>query len=530
MDHGEHIGSILTAADLPTAPQVLAQNDSSSQLAVGIYFGVVLVMALFNLFLFWSNRNKTHIYYVLFITAVALFTIAYRGLINDYLPISFPWFAKSSPLLFSATACVLASSFTTSFFKTKIEFPLLHKVLVATATCFGAMFALSITGLDALIVKMPFVLTTVLGLLLTGIGYYIQRNGVSFARFYLFAWIALFCGSLLQVGELFGYFPSVFITHYGVELGSILCTVMLSLALSDSITFFTKAKERAQQRTIESLEQADRIKNEFLATTGQDLRRPIHSVVNVPEWIIDGFAPVMCVVCSSCEESFETETPQDVSKIESCPECGAKNTLEYKELDVYHRDVAEIKTVLQTVLKAGFKLRTTVNDLISFSNLQTGKSNLELEQVGLVHFVYEVANRLGSIAKVRKVNIDTSSVPVDLSVTMDRKKIAQVLFILGNHAIQSSPEGETVRLQAESRNEGVLFSVHDNGARIPKAQRKLLFQNFEHSSPDSEGHSTRTRLGFALAKNLVELHKGKIWVESKAGKGNVFFVELRSFS
>jgi signal transduction histidine kinase len=111
------------------------------------------------------------------------------------------------------------------------------------------------------------------------------------------------------------------------------------------------------------------------------------------------------------------------------------------------------------------------------------------------------------------------SVEPRLAALADRDRVVQVLANLLDNAVRHAPEGSRVEVAACSHDDGVLFSVTDQGPGIPPDRRDRIFERFwrdEHERIPGAG------LGLAIARGLVELHGGRIWVESPAGGGARF--------
>jgi signal transduction histidine kinase len=110
---------------------------------------------------------------------------------------------------------------------------------------------------------------------------------------------------------------------------------------------------------------------------------------------------------------------------------------------------------------------------------------------------------------------------------MDAARIRQVILNLVGNAIKFTPEGGRVWLKADALDEVVRIEVGDTGPGIPSEDHERIFQEFEQARIGSAGSKAEgTGLGLALAKKLVEMHGGKIWVESEIGKGSRFFFTL----
>jgi signal transduction histidine kinase len=110
--------------------------------------------------------------------------------------------------------------------------------------------------------------------------------------------------------------------------------------------------------------------------------------------------------------------------------------------------------------------------------------------------------------------------------SMDGARIKQVLLNLVGNAIKFTPEAGQVWVRAQREDGSVRVEVGDTGPGIPAAEQERIFQEFQQVESSAKGKPEGTGLGLALAKKFVEMHGGKIWVESEAGKGSRFFFTL----
>lgn len=169
------------------------------------------------------------------------------------------------------------------------------------------------------------------------------------------------------------------------------------------------------------------------------------------------------------------------------------------------------------------RLMLLVNDLLDFQKLKAGRMELQKENFDFNQVADETADMLSSFAEERQLKIVCPA--EHCSLFGDKQKISQVLTNLVSNAIKFSPAGEEIRIDCKSTNEGVQFSVSDQGRGIPQENRSRVFETFEQSqhADSKEG----TGLGLAICRLIVEAHGGKIWVETgENDKGSRFIALL----
>jgi signal transduction histidine kinase len=168
-----------------------------------------------------------------------------------------------------------------------------------------------------------------------------------------------------------------------------------------------------------------------------------------------------------------------------------------------------------------------INDLLDLSKIEDGKMEFKTTRVSLGGLVHEVVETLRPMAAEKPIALDVAVPEPSILVWADRDKVTQVLMNLIGNAIKFTPPNGRVGVSAESESTGwVRVSIRDMGAGIPTSEQQKIFEKFyqvaENGGPKPKG----TGLGLAISKALVELHGGKIWVESEIEHGSNFSFTL----
>jgi PAS domain S-box-containing protein len=164
-----------------------------------------------------------------------------------------------------------------------------------------------------------------------------------------------------------------------------------------------------------------------------------------------------------------------------------------------------------------------VNMLLDISRIEAGHMQLELHTVSVSEIITDVLKDFEGTARTKEIAIYASAVR-DAPVRADRDRVEQVLHNLLHNALKFTPPGGEIVVQSQmTENEKVTITVADTGCGIPPGHEEKVFLKFHRApSPVQEGAG----LGLAISKCLVELHGGKIWVESEPGGGSKFSFTL----
>jgi signal transduction histidine kinase len=152
--------------------------------------------------------------------------------------------------------------------------------------------------------------------------------------------------------------------------------------------------------------------------------------------------------------------------------------------------------------------------------------DLNLQETDFTTLVQKVLDRQEFAANQKGVDISLSKpeqVPVCL---LDGSRMEQVISNLLDNAIKFSFKGSVIEVFYQYDDETILFSVRDHGPGIPEKEQSRLFKAFSTTSVKPTGSERSTGLGLAIARNIIEKHHGKIWVESEQGNGSTFSFSL----
>jgi len=235
------------------------------------------------------------------------------------------------------------------------------------------------------------------------------------------------------------------------------------------------------QETNRQLEVASQHKSEFLANMSHELRTPLNAII--------GFSEVLI------ERMF-----------------GELN----ERQDDYLRDI----------LTSGRHLLSLINDILDLAKVEAGHMELEIGRFSLPEALENgltmVKERAGNHGIALNLEVDPS---LDV-IEADERKVKQVVFNLLSNAVKFTPEGGEIWVTAGLGEEGVCVAVRDTGIGIASEEQALVFEEFRQAGVASSQKHEGTGLGLALCKRFVELHGGRIWVESEPGVGSTFSFTL----
>ena len=231
----------------------------------------------------------------------------------------------------------------------------------------------------------------------------------------------------------------------------------------------------------EELKKATQAKSDFLARMSHELRTPLNVINGFSELLLDG-------------------VPGEINE--------------------------EQRQCLNDILNSGKNLLGLIDDILDLSRIESGKMELKLADFSLPDLIETIKSEMASIMVPRKQILE---VMVEKSMPLanaDNAKVRQVFLNLLSNATKFTPDGGWIKVEVVRENKWCRVSVIDNGIGIKKEDQDKLFMPFVQLEKPLDRTRGGTGLGLAIARQIVEMHGGKIWVESEYGKGSCFSFTL----
>ncbi len=180
-----------------------------------------------------------------------------------------------------------------------------------------------------------------------------------------------------------------------------------------------------------------------------------------------------------------------------------------------------IQERLKKINRHSDELVHMINDLLDISRLESGRTTLKRQPHNLKELVDSIIDLLSMQIKNKSLTLSVD-IPPDIKVLVDRSQVERVFVNLIGNAIKFTPEKGTICLRAKLINDSVQVDVIDTGIGIPKEARETIFEEFYRVDNPINEKVKGTGLGLSLVKNIIEVHRGRIWVESQLGVGSTF--------
>lgn len=184
------------------------------------------------------------------------------------------------------------------------------------------------------------------------------------------------------------------------------------------------------------------------------------------------------------------------------------------------------KELLEDIIESSQQLLHLINDLLDLAKIEAGKMEFHLEEIELAALLQDVSKRMSLLAERKGLQLQVEVPDGTITLHGDRMKVEQILTNLLSNAIKFTPSGGSVTVGLKRNLQGVTVWVADTGIGIRPEDQEIIFEKFRQVDGSATRSHSGSGLGLALAKHLVEMHHGRIWVESQPGRGSTFYFFL----
>ncbi|RMG30014.1 MAG: response regulator [Gammaproteobacteria bacterium] len=461
-----------------------AQRRLATALCLGAFYGLMLAMALYNLFVGSAARDAAYLYYAGFILCLALLGALTDGTGFQYLWPGVPGWQNAGIPLVLALSNLLAVQLARAFLPLRERQPARDRIARQQA---GVAFVLVVAAAafplaPRFVTQLELVYTLVLLVLLGLLGLEAYRGGFRPARFFLLALLASVLIVFVRIGYAFGWLPVHLLTAWSLHLGAALQVLLVSFAFADRLDHMRREKQAAQQQAIENLRRADQIKDRILANTSHELRTPVQAILGLGEMLLStstrlAAGGTLATLAEGCRR---------------------------------HADL---------IVENARWLAQLIDELLDYARLRGGRVALNLQPLALHPLVNIELALLTGLPHSDAVRLE-NGVPEDLPpVLADERALRQVFHNLLANALRHTTSGR-IAVHARPTGSGrVEVEVIDTGTGMPPERLEGIFSPppvpDEEAARPPHGHG----LGLGIARALVRELGGELEVESREGAG-----------
>lgn len=529
------------------------------ELLTGLYFGIMLVMIFYNLFIYFSSRDKSYLVYVNYIFWVLMAQASLLGFSNKYLWPSNLWLVDNSMVLTAAMSGIASIQFVKSFLDTRLYARKFNWVLNFILLAEAAVITILLLGYDLLSYQL---VNTVAGfgavtIFITACVVLSKKRKP--AIFFLIAWSIFLTSVVVFVFNDFGIFNYNFFTTHAMQIGSAIEAVLLSFALADKINVLKKEKDQSRlaalriakensrivkeqnvvleikvkkrteeiehkneelNQTLSDLQQAQMqlVESEKMASLGQLTAGIAHEINNPINFVTGNIGPlkrdveVLFEAINMLERYNKSDMPDEV-KIKQFALFKDEQDFDYLKIEINH--------LLKGINEGATRTAEIVKSLRIFSRLDEDDLKLADVNEGLESTLIIVNNLLSGINVIKQYG----DLPL---INCYPGKLNQVfLNIISNalyaidHKYEKNSGGELL-VETYKDDSFVYIVIKDNGIGMSEEVKRKMFDPFFTTKDVGQG----TGLGMSIAFNTIQKHNGNIEVISEVGVGTTFKLQL----
>ncbi len=546
------------------SPKEFYQDSLNKEILAGIQIGILLVMILYNLFIYFSVKEESYLYYVLYILFIGLTQLTLTGYTYKYLWPDTPAFNNLAYVMFPALAGIFTILFIKKFLHTSAKSPILHHML--TIISFGYLLALvtRVLGFDLIsfrIIDIMALSGAIVTLIITVRLSFFKNYRP--AKFFLTAWLVFLVGLILYIVRNLNMLPYNDFTNYSMQVGTIIEVILLSFALADKINILKKERELSQEqalrvslenekiireqnislekkvaeRTIELTQtnqdledtlnklkdaQSQLIESEKMASLGQLTAGIAHEINNPINFVSSNIRPLRRDIDDVLEILSEFDEMQQVDSFEGIQTKLTKIEKLKEELDLDYIKT-EIGLLLTGMEDGARRTVEIVKGLKVFSRVDESDLNFVNLNEGIESTLVILNYQMGTNLELNK---NLGSIP---NVECYGGKMNQVFMNILTNSIYAVQKGNltdrkpTIWVKTFLKDsEHVTISIKDNGSGMSPEVKAKIYDPFFTTKDVGEG----TGLGLSIVFKIIEVHYGTIEVISEVNQGTEFVITL----
>lgn len=542
----------------------IIHNYFKRNIIASLYLGIMLSLFLYNLFLYFSLKERSYLYYIIYTLFIFLTQISLFGYTYKILWPNSPSFNNLTIVLFPAISGIFAILFSKKFLETKKNNPTLDKGFNIFIVLYGTIFILSLIGFSYISYRLIDIVAMVVSLYALATAIYMISRGYKSAILYLASFLMFILAICIFVLKNAGVFPKNLFTDYSLFFGTSLQAILLSFALADKINEYRREKDRAHLAVLRAVQEkeeyvrqenvvleakvkqrtADLVRsNDNLQKSNTDLNIALENLKKAETQLVhaEKMASLGQLTAGIAHEinnpiNFVKSNVQplkrdlnDLSQLIIKYKQINKNNIDekLKEISAFVREIdldileEEIPILISGIEEGADRTIEIVKGLREFS-----RSNENVVKKIDIHAGIE--STLGLLKKIIPNNITVKKeygpLPLIEGYPGQLNQVFVNLLTNAAQAIEEIPDRENqyIAIKTKSKDAYVAIHISDTGPGIPEEAKNKIFDPFFTTKDVGKG----TGLGLSIVYSIIERHGGDIKVISEKEKGTEFIITL----
>ncbi len=478
--HLKSDGEVINAGITLRSIDNLLTTTSLEQMIFGIFYGILVIAAIIYLFFFFAMKERSFLYYSLYVTFIGMLQFALDGLFYQLITPQAGWLSLNSVILSACLANFFLGRYAQVFLKIKQYNTTINNLFYVVFALDFILFASLFIHPAALQFSYP--IANALGLCLlmliiaSIVSIYRQTHRID--GFFATGIFFLIAGFVVFILKNFSVLPVNFYTENGSKLGTGVEVIFLSLSMANLIRKLRDDRENLQRIALQKSEEMNEMKSYFLSNISHELRTPLNAILNLSK---------------EMSTTAQDETIQKNSQI---------------------------------IKESSYALLSSVNDILDFSKIEKGEIKLDSEKFNIKEVLQHLTANAAQNAKNKGLGFNTI-LPENMPqwVLGDKMRLTQMVNNILNNALKFTTHGfincTVTATQNPDKTLQFQIAIADTGVGIPKEKMDSIFESFTQETTNNKRKFGGLGLGLYIVKTLTNLHHGSIDLQSIPNQGTV---------
>lgn len=483
--HYKNDGEVLNLPLLLHTASSLLKITYIEQLVFGVFYGILLIAAIIYLFFFFAMGERSFLFYSIYVVSVGLLQFALDGYFFQYLGPGGGWLSNHAVVLFAIISGGFLGKYSEVYLNIRQSNKFLPWIFNAIYSGLGLLLLVVIFVPGLLEYSYPSVNLLGLGVLvaiIVSIVILISKK-ITVDKFFLTGIFFLILGFVIFILNNLSVLPNTFLTQNSAKLGTGLEIIFLSLSMANRIKKLKFEKEELQNLALIRLREMNELKSYFLSNLSHELRTPLNAIMGLADTMAN----------------------------------------EANEL--------KVRNTSNVIKASSVRLLNLINDILDFSKIEKGELKLENEVFDHIEILEQLRQSYKNQAEEQGLSFEFHiKNNITGPVIGDANRLAQIVNNLLDNAVKFTPQGKvSIEIETTAGKENTLelfLKVCDTGIGITKDKMDSIFESLTQESINNKRKYGGLGLGLYIIKVLVDMHKGRIHIQSNKGAGTTCILSL----
>lgn len=481
----------------------------------GLYFGLILFLFIYNLFLYFSLKDLTYLYFSLFIASLGLLFALIKGFGIQYLWSDFPQINQFTSLL-GSLAGIFMIMFSSSFLNSKVQTPKLHDWLLALILFYIIIAGLNLAGIQFLSLKLLIYNSAVVLFFFLLVGVRALNGGFKPSKYYLLACSFLVMGITTFILRENGWIETNHFVGNILQISSTVTILFMSFALSKRINIYITIRNEAQDLALKTATEHEKL----ISNQNQLLEAKVHKRTEELEQTIATLSKQQKELheANNFKDKVFSIISHDLkSPISSL--AGLLNVMKTKSLN--EKEKRKVVDTLEQALKS---TKYLLDNILAWAHKSDEK---EIEEIEVYELTEEIFNLFSYQAELKSINL-INNTEKGFHIDANKNMLQLVLRNLVSNAIKFTNKYGAVEISMKQDHLNLFLFIKDNGVGMSEEVSNNLFKANSHMSTRGTDNEKGTGLGLKLCMEFLDKYNGYLKVESKVGEGTTFTIKLNN--